>query len=249
MMGVFSPSLSLVLARVWAAVLDALALVSPVDCAGCGRPDRSLCDACRGRLEASLDSRSVGTGIGAELPVCFALRYEGVVRRIVLEFKQNGRTGLARALAPALRDAVAAALAGVTPHVPVMPRPVMPGLVVPVLIVPVPPGRTSSRRRGYDPVRLCLARGGIRHTRALRMLRASPLRSSTTQKALGIDERLRNRASAMTASTVVRGRRVLLVDDVVTTGATLAEATRAVRAAGGTVIGAAALASTPRRSV
>jgi predicted amidophosphoribosyltransferase len=51
----------------------------------------------------------------------------------------------------------------------------------------------------------------------------------------------------MAARRPLAGRRVLLVDDVVTTGATLAEAARAVRAAGGSVVGAATLASTPLR--
>jgi len=230
------------LEKVRAAVADAVALFSPVDCAGCGAPDRSLCDRCRRSLEPLLDTRLLAGADGAPLPVAFALSYDRVVRRVMLEFKQNGHTGLARALSDPFARVIAAALE--TGPAVVGAAAVGPAVVGPAVIVPVPPGRASSRRRGYDPVGLLLARAGIRPVRALRMLGAS-----AGQKQLGIEERARNRASAMTASGVVRGRKVLLVDDVVTTGATLAEAALAVRAAGGVVIGAAALASTPRRSV
>ena len=207
------------------AAADALALLSPVDCAGCGRPDRSLCERCRRSLAPEIDTRLLRGGEGDELSVTFGLRYEGVVRRVILEFKQNGRTGLARALSRPFGHAVARVVATAGP----------------VLVVPVPPGRASSRRRGYDPVRLLLARAGIRSVRALRLAGRAQ-----GQKLLGIDDRARNRAFSMRASGVVRGRRVVLVDDVITTGATLVEAARAVREAGGVVVGAAALASTPR---
>jgi predicted amidophosphoribosyltransferase len=68
------------------------------------------------------------------------------------------------------------------------------------------------------------------------------------QKALGSAERRENTAGTMRARRPLPGRTFLLVDDVITTGATLEECARAVRAAGGRVIGAAALASTPLRS-
>lgn len=54
-------------------------------------------------------------------------------------------------------------------------------------------------------------------------------------------------AGALAARRPLTGRRMLLVDDVMTTGATLAEASRAVRAAGGCLVGAACLAEVPRR--
>jgi len=207
-----------------AAARDALALVSPVDCAGCGRVDRSLCDRCLAMLTPRFELHPL-TGPDPAVTVTTALRYEGVVRRAVLEFKQNNRTGLARPLA--------APLAALMREV----------AAVGSLVVPVPPGRSSSRRRGYDPVALLLRRAGTHATRALRMVRAS-----SGQKQLGIDERLSNRLGSMRASAAVCRRPVVLVDDVVTTGATLAEAVRAVRDAGGVVTGAVALAYTPRRT-
>jgi predicted amidophosphoribosyltransferase len=107
--------------------------------------------------------------------------------------------------------------------------------------VTVPTSRAAWRRRGYDPVGLLCKRGGYESTKALRSSRAT-----LSQKTLGSDERAQNLHESMRARMSLRGRRFILVDDVVTTGATLAEAARAVRAAGGEVVGNAALAFTPR---
>jgi predicted amidophosphoribosyltransferase len=76
----------------------------------------------------------------------------------------------------------------------------------------------------------------------------APARRSAEQKALSIRARAANREGSLRAVRRLDGRRFLLVDDVLTTGATLGEAARALRAAGGSVVGAATLAYTPRRS-
>jgi predicted amidophosphoribosyltransferase len=112
-----------------------------------------------------------------------------------------------------------------------------------VELCPVPPSRRSWRRRGYDPVRMLVRHAGLR---APRLLRVS--RRGGAQKALGVDARAANAAGSLRARRPLPGRRVILVDDVVTSGATLGEAARAVRAAGGEVLAAVALASTPRRN-
>ncbi len=198
-------------------------LVLPVDCAGCGAPGPALCRDCRSRLRPEVTRREV-----QGMPVLSALAYEGVVQPVVVAFKNEGRTGLAPPLAVALRQAVAAAVQQVAGD----------GL----LLVPMARTRRSAVERGYDPVRVLLRRARLPSTDALRLVR-----SPQDQLRLGREERFRNLEGGMAARIPLAGRRVLLVDDVVTTGATLTEAARAVRAAGGAVLGAATVASTRLR--
>ncbi|TDS74815.1 ComF family protein [Amnibacterium kyonggiense] len=195
----------------------------PIDCAGCGTAGPALCPACRLRLRPEPSVREVGA-----LAVVSALPYAGAVQPVVVAFKNEGRTGLAPPLASALRAAVSAAVAGVDGD----------GL----LLVPMARTRRSAVERGYDPVRLLLRRAGLPRTDALRLVRRPQ-----DQLRLGREERFANLRGGMSARVPLAGRRVLLVDDVVTTGATLTEAARCVAAAGGFVVGAATLASTPLR--
>lgn len=204
---------------------DAAALLFPIDCAGCGRPDRSLCSPCRAQLVATPAARQVGG-----LSVVSALRYESVVRRVILAYKTQ-RTDVARALAVPLAAAIALAV----DREPVR----MPGAE----LVAVPTSARAFRRRGYDPVRLLLRRAGFGPERTLQHLGATG-----EQKGLGLEQRELNVRGSLAARRPLTGRSFLLVDDVVTTGATLAEAARAIIAAGGTVVGAATLAFTPRFS-
>ena len=148
-----------------------------------------------------------------------ALRYEGVARSLILSLKENGRTDAAAALARTWRPLLPPALE----------------------LAAVPPSRRGLRQRGYDPVALLVRKGGRRCPPVLRLTRATD-----SQKTLGVAGRAGNRASSLGAIGDLRGRRFAIVDDVVTTGATILEAARAIRAAGGEVVSAVALAATPR---
>jgi len=203
------------------ALLDALALLSPVDCAGCGRVDRALCASCASTLAARVTTHALDDAT----PVWAAVRYEGAVRRAILSFKENDRTDLTAALARPLAVAVDSALAQVGP----------------ALLTTVPSSRSAHARRGYDPVTRLLARAGQRGAKTLVAVRAGD-----AQKSLAIAARRANREGSLRARRLLAGSRFLLVDDVLTTGATLQEAARAIRAAGGQVVGAAVLAFTPK---
>ncbi|HJA05243.1 MAG TPA: ComF family protein [Candidatus Microbacterium stercoravium] len=208
--------------RLVRALSGALALALPVACAGCGEQGVSLCTACAEAIEPCVRVIDLHG-----LTVCAALRYEGVAARIVRAYKEDGRTDQRRRLATALRAALAAASGGQRD----------------LLAVPVPGGRARSRRRGYRVVDELLRGAGVRPDRALRWARRAE-----DQRALTREERIANLRGALVSRSVRSGARVVIVDDVATTGATLVEARRALVEAGAVVVGAAVLAHTPLRT-
>ena len=206
------------------AVADAIALIFPTRCAGCGRDDRELCRSCAAQLAPDPIRRVLPSGVA----VCSALAYAGVARSVLLEFKEQGRTPLARFLAPALAVAVDAAAASVS----------LDG----VELCAVPSSRSAFRRRGFDPVGVLLDRAGLRSARVF-----APARPHAAQKSLGELDRQANLADAFRLRRSVDGRRFLLVDDIVTTGSTLDAAVGALRDGGAEVVAAASVAATERR--
>jgi predicted amidophosphoribosyltransferase len=194
-----------------AALVD---LVLPADCAGCGAPVHPWCPRCRAEL---------GPPTRPHLPggpdVLAAGRYTGVLRSALLRYKERGRRDLAgplgALLAAVLDDAVGA---------------------TPVSLVPAPSRPAAARERGGDHVaRLCRAvaarRPGVRVARPLRLARRArdSVGLDAAQRAANLAGRVRVRPGAVPA---LGAGPVLLVDDVVTTGATLRTCQDALAAAG-----------------
>ncbi len=217
-------------ARLDRAVVDALAVLAPVACSGCGLPDRAVCDTCR-RALAPHPTRVSRSGLDRlhAPPVWAALQYVGPVAAVIGAFKDGGRTDAAALLGRALHAAVVCALAEAPAGRPVE-------------VCTIPSTARAHRERGYRPVDLMLRRSGIRSAPVLRLTR-----DRADQAGLGAQARRANAEGALVAPRALAGRRFLIVDDVLTTGSTLAEAMRALTTAGAATVALAVLAETPLR--
>lgn len=210
-----------------------LDLVLPLECGGCGAPSTPWCAACADELALGPDApRVVTPRIDPHVPVFALGRYAGARRRAIVLMKDRGRTDLASPLSRSLALGIHQLLRW--------------GLLdLPLTIVAAPTRGWSARRRGGDPVtriaRLATAdHPDITVARALRM--TAWARDSA---GLGSAERERNIAGRVSLSRrrLPPGGELLVVDDIVTTGATARESVRVLQAAGARVAAVLALAA------
>ncbi|MGW0362360.1 ComF family protein [Streptomyces sp. NPDC002990] len=208
-------------------------LVLPVDCAGCGAARVLLCAACRDALSGAGAGRVRPSPPPEGLPVVHAAAvYGDGVRAVLLAHKERGALPLAGALGGALAAAIACAASGAGAG--------RGASAAEVALIPVPSARGQVRARGHDPARRIALAAAARLRRAGVPARVAPVlrlrRAVADQAGLGARQRRENLAGALAvcrgAARLTDGAALVLVDDLITTGATLAEAARAVRAAG-----------------
>ncbi|WP_423181821.1 ComF family protein [Arthrobacter sp. NyZ413] len=248
------------------AFTEILSVLAPEECVCCGAEDSVLCGTCARRLRllcaypfrAEAQAPALLTVDGSVLvPVVAAGHYRDEMAQALLSFKHLGQGRLAATLAPALGKAIRAAV-GDASH---------------ICLVPVPSSNAAFRRRGFSPVHLLLSHlrrrkalpgmevkdvlkksgpgvaGLIGMAGLLRIPDRWTKGAAGGQKGLGRGERARRVRGSMKVRAVFRagpldGVPCVIVDDVLTTGATLAEAARAISTEGGTVCGAVVLAAT-----
>jgi len=197
-------------------ILDTL---FPAVCAGCDNGDGALCARC------TPNGRTIQRFSLGSLPVAALGPYDGSLRRAILAFKR-GRRDVGLVLAEALARHLASILAT--------------GCV----LVPVPTTAARRAERGFDQAAL-LAREACRLTGLggldiLRQTAGDAQRGRSRRARLGARGRFR-----CSGGDLVDGVRVVLIDDVTTTGATLRDCSAVLTAAGARVAGALVVARTP----
>ena len=234
-----------------------LEMALPATCGGCGAPGVTWCDVCAEEAHHVTYPRGATQVCPTPCPRGYpptwaASPYGASARKALVAYKDGNRRDLVAVLAPMLSDAMAAALAEDRPL-----RAVLASGNGPVFVVPVPSSPAAVRRRGDAPLEL-LTHAAVREvglsSRDLIVSPALRLRRRVADQA-GLDHR--QRANNLEFAMQVRPRwrasisgvTCLLVDDVLTTGATLVEAARALRAGGAGHVAVATVAATQRRGI
>lgn len=199
----------------------ALDLLLPTACAGCGARGAPCCRSCRALFA---DPARIAC---AHAPPVYALAsYRSSARQLVLAYKERGR----RDLAPPLGRLLAAGVEKL-----IDPQP--------LCLVPAPSRRTASRVRGGPHVQVIARRAAeALEGRGYHVSVTSALRlDSGVRDAVGLDAA--SRTANLAGHVRVDARHlprsdatVLLVDDIVTTGATACESVRVLQVAGANVV-------------
>ncbi|MDP2289153.1 MAG: ComF family protein [Actinomycetota bacterium] len=199
-------------------------------CVGCGRECAVLCDRCQARLPMTAAKRD------HDPLIWYAGEHEGLVRDLVLAHKERGVRAVTHILGRLLAISTWHAVDG--------------WFASPITLVPVPPHRSSIRSRGRDSLgeivqssaRVLRARG--------RSIAVAPVlqwrRENERHAGLSASARWELNNAFLVRSRTALPRMAVVVDDVVTTGATVAEAVRVLRAAGVDVQAVACVASRSR---
>lgn len=210
-----------------------MARLGPPWCPRCGRPPAAVAAGPGGAAAdgLALDHRLCPPCRREPPPYHWARAaalYAGPVREALHAFKFGGRRALARPLAALLVEQCGA---GVPPDVDAL--------------VPVPLSPARQQERGFNQAALLAEGVGLALGRPVRAGWLRRRRPTRPQSELTAEERWANVRDAFRAGPAVAGRHLVVLDDVITTGATVGACARALRQAGARAVGVLAVARVP----
>ncbi|MDB5161993.1 MAG: putative amidophosphoribosyltransferase [Candidatus Saccharibacteria bacterium] len=215
---------------------ELLAFIAPHLCSGCQKLGPSLCDNCKNDIIEKSFSECIVCRQRTLRGVCLDhnLRYQqawvvgirqGVLQRSIDEFKFQYK----RAHAPYLADLLHRKL-------PRLPRS--------AVLVPIPSSPAHVRERGYDHIELITQ--SLSHLTGLHMVKALGRHNTQTQHSADRSKRLLQAQSAFRVNVKLNPAHIyVIVDDVITTGSTIDQASRLLYVAGARLIFVVALARQP----
>lgn len=235
--------------NVW---LDLLAILWPTSCLGCGLQDRDLCQACSQTLVESRNlikvkpktavkvNASTTSAIDSQQVWISAGVYESILQKAIVALKHQGRLHVAKVLGAVLAPALTEAFKDL-------------GVQQPVCLVLIPSRKSKERERGFSHLEM-VTKNALKLISVHAPIKKRVLittRGRTGQVGLDEQERMVNAARIKIKpgfKKTISNKNILLIDDVITTGATLKAASELLERHEARVLGAVTLSIAQKRS-
>lgn len=181
-----------------------------------------ICDECKNKLHFINGKRIIDTENNS-LTVHYAFEYDDIIKDLIHDFKYNGKRYKAISLAYYLKKVIEKENIEYD------------------MIIPVPLHKNRQEQRGYNQCAvLCkeLDKNINKYTDGLKRIKDTKM-----QTLISVEERLTNLIDAFEINTDVYNKRILLIDDIVTTGSTMRECTQVLYKNGANIVIGAAIAT------
>lgn len=233
-------------------------ILLPRGCAGCNKPDEILCDTCKNSLSNIYSKDFPGSEYG-KLYACGL--YENDVRKAILLWKDHNDvecdtpfSNLISSLALNVISNSGLKITNTSSNTTTRSRRSSSKHSAEILIIPMPSSKKSSRKRGRKhvlPLAKAIASNLKNNKINARVCCAIQMRKNVSNKSVqtyGIKGRAERTTHAFNVTkSLVKGKKVIIVDDIVTSGSTMTNCAISLRKSGAEVLTGFALAITPQK--
>jgi len=194
-----------------------MSVLFPERCIGCSKNGGFLCRECA--LKTKRQIRNKGSLLFLDRLYYWGIYEDRTLSEALRRFKYHGVSSLVSIFSEMLAEVI-------SPH--------LPSLKKEALIIPIPASRQRKRMRGYNQAELLAEKLSEKIFTPLRSDILAKIRNTTSQTELAGRERLFNMKNSfgVLKPDAIKNKKIILVDDITTTGATLSEAARVLKETG-----------------